>query len=52
MQQGGSRPHVIFARSEVRISVFDDGEKGKALPTGYSAEVEGARFYVVVMLFS
>ena len=39
--QGGSRPHVIFAKNEVRISVFDDGSAGKDLPTGFSAEVEG-----------
>ena len=39
--QGGSRPHVIFARNEVRITVFDDGLEGKALPTGFNADVEG-----------
>ena len=39
--QGGSRPHVIFAKSEVRISIFDDGGQGKDLPTGFSADVEG-----------
>jgi len=38
--QGGSRPHVIFARNEVRISVFDDGVEGKILPTGFNADVE------------
>ena len=41
--QGGSRPHVIFAKNEVRISIFDDGSQGKDLPTGFSAEVEGMR---------
>ena len=39
--QGGSRPHVIFAKNEVRISIFDDGTQGKELPTGFSADVEG-----------
>lgn len=39
--QGGSRPHVIFAKNEVRVTVFDDGNRGKDLPTGFSAEVEG-----------
>jgi len=38
--QGGSRPHVIFARNEVRITVFDDGLEGKDLPTGFNADVE------------
>jgi hypothetical protein len=38
--QGGSRPHVIFARSQVRITVFDDGNEGKSLPTGFNADVE------------
>ena len=57
MTQGGSRPHVIFARNEVcariygnwglkifaqvRITVFDDGLEGKDLPTGFNADVEG-----------
>ena len=41
MTQGGSRPHVIFARNEVRITVFDDGLEGKTLPTGFNADVEG-----------
>ena len=39
--QGGSRPHVIFARNEVRITVYDDGQDGKELPTGFNADVEG-----------
>jgi hypothetical protein len=38
--QGGSRPHVIFAKNEVRISIFDDGSQGKELTTGFSADVE------------
>lgn len=38
--QGGSRPHVIFAKNEVRITVFDDGNRDKDLPTGFSADVE------------
>ena len=38
---GGSRPHVIFAKNEVRITVFDDGTLNKELPTGFSADVEG-----------
>merc|ERR1711997_272878 len=37
---GGSRPHVIFAKNEVRITVFDDGFEGKTLPTGFNADVE------------
>ena len=45
MFQGGSRPHVIFAKSEVRVAVFDDGNRGKELPTGFSADVEGKHFY-------
>ena len=44
MFQGGSRPHVIFAKSEVRVAVFDDGNRGKELPTGFSADVEGKNF--------
>ena len=39
--QGGSRPHVIFAKNEVRITVFDDGHQDKELPTGFAADVEG-----------
>ena len=38
---GGSRPHVIFAKNEVRITVFDDGTLNKELPTGFSADIEG-----------
>ncbi|CAB4054023.1 unnamed protein product [Lepeophtheirus salmonis] len=38
--QGGTSPHVIFAKSEVRITVFDDGNGGKTFPTGFSADVE------------
>ncbi|XP_042889995.1 uncharacterized protein LOC122264944 isoform X2 [Penaeus japonicus] len=36
----GSRPHVIFAKSEVRITVYDDGSANKALPTGFEADIE------------
>eukprot|EP00095_Tigriopus_kingsejongensis_P007299 snap_masked-scaffold313_size211302-processed-gene-1.10 protein:Tk07299 transcript:snap_masked-scaffold313_size211302-processed-gene-1.10-mRNA-1 annotation:"hypothetical protein DAPPUDRAFT_224791" len=43
--QGGSRPHVIFAKNEVRISVYDDGSLGKELPTGFSADVEVIDLY-------
>ena len=32
---------MIFAKNEVRISIFDDGSQGKELPTGFSADVEG-----------
>ena len=54
--QGGSRPHVIFAKNEVRITVFDNGQQEKEvptgsnfdngqqekeLPTGFAADVEG-----------
>ena len=45
--QGGSRPHVIFARNEVRITVFDDGLEGKNLPTGFNADVEGILIVVI-----
>merc|ERR1719350_613842 len=38
--KGGSRPHVIFAKNEVRITVFDDGTLNKELPTGFSADIE------------
>ena len=38
---GGSRPHVIFAKNQVRITVFDDGSQNKDLPTGFSADIEG-----------
>ena len=41
---GGSRPHVIFAKNEVRISVFDDGTLNKELPTGFSADIEGKHY--------
>lgn len=36
----GSRPHVIFAKTEVRITVYDDGSANKALPTGFEADIE------------
>jgi hypothetical protein len=38
---GGGRPHVIFAKNEVRITVFDNGNQDKDLPTGFSADIEG-----------
>ena len=41
VSQGGSRPYVIFARNEVRVTVFDDGAEGKTLPTGFNGDVEG-----------
>ena len=31
---------MIFAKNEVRITVFDDGSQNKELPTGFSADVE------------
>jgi len=40
VSQGGSRPYVIFARNEVRITVYDDGSEGKSLPTGFNGDVE------------
>ena len=43
VSQGGSRPYVIFARNEVRVTVFDDGSEGKTLPTGFNGDVEGKR---------
>jgi hypothetical protein len=46
--QGGSRPHVIFARNEVRITVFDDGLEGKTLPTGFNADVEGKTLHCCI----
>ena len=49
--QGGSRPHVIFAKNEVRITVFDDGRDDKDLPTGFAAEVEGIRTSIYALLF-
>ncbi|XP_045108120.1 uncharacterized protein LOC123502894 [Portunus trituberculatus] len=35
-----NRPHVIFAKSEVRVTVFDDGDDTKETPTGFTADVE------------
>jgi hypothetical protein len=32
---------VIFAKNEVRITVFDNGQQEKELPTGFAADVEG-----------
>ncbi|XP_050730474.1 uncharacterized protein LOC127005582 isoform X2 [Eriocheir sinensis] len=37
---GGTRPHVIFAKSEVRVTVYDDGDHSKSTPTGFTADVE------------
>merc|ERR1719511_539152 len=42
---GGSRPHVIFAKNQVRITVFDDGSQNKDLPTGFSADIEVIDLY-------
>ncbi|XP_071549744.1 uncharacterized protein [Panulirus ornatus] len=38
--QAGTRPHVIFAKTEVRINVFDDGDITKSLPTGFESDIE------------
>ena len=46
--KGGSRPHVIFAKNEVRITVFDDGTLNKELPTGFSADIEG-EFSIIII---
>ena len=41
-QVPGTRSHLFFARSEVRISVMDDGQqRDSQWPTGFSADVEG-----------
>lgn len=54
-QQRGVRSHVIFARSEVRVSVFHDrkafqpnpsevnrlGDGEPPAPTGFTADIEG-----------
>ena len=37
--QEGTRPHLVFARGEVRIAVHSGQHAG--LPTGFDAEVEG-----------
>ena len=42
---GGSRPHVIFAKNQVRITLFDDGSQNKELPTGFSADIEGILYF-------
>ena len=34
---------MIFAKNEVRITVFDDGSQNKQLPTGFSADIEGKK---------
>ncbi|KAF2367374.1 CUB domain [Trinorchestia longiramus] len=36
----GNRPHVIFAKSQVRITVYDDGGAGKSKPTGFDADID------------
>ncbi|KAB7504201.1 hypothetical protein Anas_01536 [Armadillidium nasatum] len=36
----GARPHVIFAKSEVRITLYDNGDAAKTYPTGFEAEIE------------
>ncbi|XP_068222974.1 uro-adherence factor A-like [Palaemon carinicauda] len=38
--QAGTRPHVIFAKSEVRITIYDDGRGNKVTPTGFEADIE------------
>ncbi|XP_064081454.1 uncharacterized protein LOC135198026 [Macrobrachium nipponense] len=38
--QAGTRPHVIFAKTEVRITVYDDGRGNKVMPTGFEADIE------------
>ena len=43
---GGSRPHVIFAKNEIRITVFDDGGLNKELPTGFSGDIEGKKYFI------
>ena len=41
---------MIFAKNEVRVTVFDDGNRGKDLPTGFSAEVEGMTTIIKTIL--
>lgn len=45
--KGGSRPHVIFAKNEVRVTVFDDGSQDKDLPTGFTADIEGIVCFIL-----
>ena len=40
---------MIFAKNEVRVTVFDDGNRGKDLPTGFSAEVEGMNIIKTIL---
>ncbi|KAK3868514.1 hypothetical protein Pcinc_026113 [Petrolisthes cinctipes] len=40
VSQSGSRPHIIFAKTEVRITVYDDGDSNKDIPTGFEADIE------------
>ncbi|XP_037077152.1 uncharacterized protein LOC119098336 [Pollicipes pollicipes] len=41
VRQSGTRPHLVFARGEVRIAVHSDGAaQPGSLPTGFDAEVE------------
>ena len=51
VSQGGSRPYVIFARNEVRITVYDDGSEGKSLPTGFNGDVEGNFGPIILTIF-
>ena len=39
--KGHKRSLITFAFVQVRIAVFDDGNEGKSLPTGFNADVEG-----------
>ena len=39
---------MIFAKNEVRITVFDDGSQNKELPTGFSADIEGKLFCYIL----
>ena len=42
---------MIFAKNEVRVTVFDDGNRGKDLPTGFSAEVEGMKIIKTILYY-
>ncbi|KAF0313334.1 hypothetical protein FJT64_016122 [Amphibalanus amphitrite] len=39
VRQEGTRPHMVFARGEIRIAVHSNS-RGTGLPTGFDAEVE------------
>ena len=42
LSQAGTRPHVIFAKGQVRITVYDDGrEKTDQEVTGFEADIDG-----------